>query len=135
MLKGSVVFVISPTLVFFLCLLSISLQLLAVNSIISRACELIYEGYKERGRYVGHALLHSWSWGWRGGQNAQGENGCGGHQERKWAVSLTPWRENSSIWEPACSEKICLGGGTDRLMAVQTICLSVFPPPHGLSGD
>ena len=43
----------------------------------------ICEGYKERGRYVGHVLLHSWSWGWRGGQNAQGENGCGGHQERK----------------------------------------------------
>lgn len=63
--------------------------------ITSEAHELIFEAHKERGKYGDMCCFTA---GCGGGEDRR-ENGCGGHQERKVATSLTPWKENSRIWE------------------------------------
>ena len=62
--------------------------------------------------------------------------GMAATKRRKWAASFTPQKdENSSIWEPGCAEKIFQAEAQIGSWALQTICLCLFPLPHGLSGD
>lgn len=61
--------------------------------ITSKACEFIFEGYKEKGKYRDIATPQLVM---GVGQNRKWV--CG-HQERKVAASLTLRKENSRIWE------------------------------------
>lgn len=75
--------------------------------ITSRACGLIFEGYKERGKY-GDMCYSTAGLGGGGEDRMPRERmGVAATKRGKWAASFIPWKdENSSIWEPACSEKI-----------------------------
>lgn len=77
-------FIIPPTSV-----ISLPVVYFSIVTSSELACELIFEGYKEGGRYRGHGLFHSWSWG-RGEDRMPWREWIGGHQERNVGHILDP---------------------------------------------
>lgn len=91
--------------------------------ITSKAHDLIFEAHKERGKYGDTCC----STAGHGGGEDRRENGCGGHQERKVATSLT--LRKTEYGKRACPKNISEAEAeaqTDS-WALCAIGLSLFP--------